>query len=253
MLTYRYKIDIKYDGTKYHGWQKQPKQITIQEEIEKVLNSMLKDKDKDISIKVYGSGRTDAGVHAIMQVAHFDFPYKIPLIGFQKGINAKLPFDIKVTNIKYVSKDFHAQYSTHSKRYIYKLSTEEFRNPFKYNHTGYWHRKINIELIKIAIKDYVGEHDWINFVSTGFQSKTTNRTVYSADVEEHPEIDEIWFIFSGNGFLYNQVRIMVGTLLEIGNGIRAIDDIKRLQNSDKINESHFTAPASGLYLDFVQY
>lgn len=164
-----------------------------------------------------------------------------------------LPYDIGIKSVEKVDESFHAQFSAHNKTYLYRLSTTEFIDPFKRNYTGHWHRRIDTSLMQQAIGDYVGEHDWLSFVASGFQQKTTVRTVYSAKMWEKPEEDEIWFEFSGNGFLYNQIRIMVGVLLEIGNGSRPVDDIQRLFAVKDRQQARFTAPAQGLYLMSVDY
>ena len=164
-----------------------------------------------------------------------------------------LPYDIGIKKVEKVSDDFHAQFNAHDKTYFYRFSTSEYIDPFKRNYTGHWHRRLNPELMQQAIGDYVGEHDWLSFVASGYQQKTTVRTVYSAKMCYKPEEEEIWFEFSGNGFLYNQIRIMVGVLLEIGNGVRPVDDIKRLFEVKDRQQAQFTAPAQGLYLMDVKY
>ncbi len=247
----RYKALIKYDGSEFFGWQVQPEKRTVQGELEKVVNMMARNPEQ--WIRVQGSGRTDTGVHALAQVAHFDFPFDVPTEGLRKGMSSKLPFDVTVTAVEKVSDDFHAQYSAHDKTYWYRFSTAEFKDPFKHKYTGHWHRKLDVDKMTAAIGDYVGEHDWVSFAASGFQAKTTVRTVYSAKMSVHPEDEEIWFEFSGSGFLYNQVRIMVGVLLEIGNGVRPVDDIQRLFTVKDRQEARFTAPASGLYLKSVDY
>ncbi|SCB91062.1 tRNA pseudouridine(38-40) synthase TruA [Weissella bombi] len=247
----RYKATIAYDGTDFYGWQVQPNKRTVQAEMELVVNKMAKNPAEHI--RVQGSGRTDARVHAKGQVAHFDLPFDIPADAVRKGLSTMLPYDIGIKKVEKVSDDFHAQFNAHDKTYFYRFSTTEYIDPFKRNYTGHWHRRLNPELMQQAIGDYVGEHDWLSFVASGFQQKTTVRTVYSAKMWVKPEIEEIWFEFSGNGFLYNQIRIMVGVLLEIGNGIRPVDDIQRLFEVKDRQQAQFTAPAQGLYLMDVKY
>ena len=247
----RYKATISYDGTEFYGWQVQPGKRTVQLEMEKVVNKMAKDPADHI--RVQGSGRTDARVHAQGQVVHFDLPFDIPNEAVRKGLSTMLPYDIGIKSVEKVDESFHAQFSAHNKTYRYRLSTTEFIDPFKRNYTGHWHRRIDTSLMQQAIGDYVGEHDWLSFVSSGFQQKTTVRTVYSAKMWEKPEEDEIWLEFTGNGFLYNQIRIMVGVLLEIGNGSRPVDDIQRLFAVKDRQQARFTAPAQGLYLMSVDY
>ncbi|HJG84277.1 MAG TPA: tRNA pseudouridine(38-40) synthase TruA [Weissella thailandensis] len=247
----RYKATIAYDGTDFFGWQVQPNKRTVQAEMELVVNKMAKNPAEHI--RVQGSGRTDARVHAKGQVAHFDLPFDIPADAVRKGLSTMLPYDIGIKKVEKVSDDFHAQFNAHDKTYFYRFSTSEYIDPFKRNYTGHWHRRLNPELMQQAIGDYVGEHDWLSFVASGYQQKTTVRTVYSAKMCYKPEEEEIWFEFSGNGFLYNQIRIMVGVLLEIGNGVRPVDDIKRLFEVKDRQQAQFTAPAQGLYLMDVKY
>ena len=247
----RYKATIAYDGTDFFGWQVQPNKRTVQAEMELVVNKMAKNPAEHI--RVQGSGRTDARVHAKGQVAHFDLPFDIPADAVRKGLSTMLPYDIGIKKVEKVSDDFHAQFNAHDKTYFYRFSTSEYIDPFKRNYTGHWHRRLNPELMQQAIGDYVGEHDWLSFVASGYQQKTTVRTVYSAKMCYKPEEEEIWFEFSVNGFLYNQIRIMVGVLLEIGNGVRPVDDIKRLFEVKDRQQAQFTAPAQGLYLMDVKY
>ncbi|MCW0953817.1 tRNA pseudouridine(38-40) synthase TruA [Weissella ceti] len=247
----RYKATIAYDGTDFFGWQVQPGKRTVQLELEAAVNKMAKNPAEPI--RVQGSGRTDARVHAIGQVAHFDLPFNIPAEAVRKGLSTMLPYDIGIKDVEIVDDEFHAQYAAHDKTYRYRFSTTEFRDPFKRNYTGHWNRRLDTDLMQQAIGDYVGEHDWLSFVAAGFQQKTTVRTVYSAEMFLKPEENEIWFEFSGNGFLYNQIRIMVGVLLEIGHGSRPVDDIQRLFEVKDRQEARFTAPAQGLYLVEVRY
>jgi tRNA pseudouridine38-40 synthase len=247
----RYKAIVAYDGSDYFGWQVQPNKRTVQGEIEKVINKMARNPVD--WIRVQGSGRTDTGVHALGQVMHFDFPFDVDPDGLRKGMSSMLPYDIGVKHVEKTTDDFHAQYSAHNKTYWYRFSTSEFVDPFKRNFTGHWHRKLDTEKMQAAIGDYLGEHDWRSFAASGFQAKTTIRTVFAAKMEVHEADQEIWFEFSGNGFLYNQIRIMVGVLLEIGNGVRPVDDIQRLFEVKDRQEARFTAPAAGLYLKSVDY
>ncbi|MDR3190766.1 MAG: tRNA pseudouridine(38-40) synthase TruA [Lactobacillaceae bacterium] len=247
----RYRAVISYDGTDFFGWQVQPGKRTVQLELEKVVNQMAKNPAEHI--RVQGSGRTDTGVHALGQVAHFDLPFDIHPEGVRKGLASMLPYDIGIVSIERVDDDFHAQYSAHTKTYRYRLSTTEFRDPFKRNYTGHWHRKLDFAKMDTAISDYLGEHDWVGFAAAGFQAKTTVRTVTNVLIENHADEDEIVFEFTGTGFLYNQIRIMVGVLLEIGMGTRPADDIPRLLAAKDRQQARLTAPASGLYLKSVDY
>ncbi|AYC10572.1 tRNA pseudouridine synthase A [Ligilactobacillus salivarius] len=249
-MTQRFKVTLAYDGTNFAGFQAQPNQRTVQFVLEKAINKMSK---KDEYITVYGSGRTDSGVHALGQVVHFDFPHPISAKGMLRGLNSMLPLDCEVVDCKIVPNDFHSRYTTHGKRYLYRVSRGEFVNPFKRLYTGHYKYPLDIEKIKEAMPDVEGTHDYSSFVASGSQAKSHVRTIYEAKVYEDKVNDEIVFEFYGNGFLYNQVRIMVATLLEIGNGKRPVHDFLRLYEVKDRSQARQTAPASGLYLKEVYY
>lgn len=250
MMTKRYKITMAYDGTKFAGFQSQPNQRTVQSVLEAAINKMSKLPDK---INLYGSGRTDAGVHAYGQVAHFDFPHEMPAQAMLRGLNSMLPLDIEIVDCEIVPETFHARYEAHAKRYLYRVSRSWFIDPFKRLYTGHYKYPLDVELIKAALPDVVGTHDYSSFVASGSQTKSHVRTIYEATVREDPANDELIFEFCGNGFLYNQVRIMVATLLEIGNQRRPVHDFLRLYEVKDRNQARETAPASGLYLKEVYY
>ncbi|KRM19751.1 trna pseudouridine synthase a [Ligilactobacillus hayakitensis DSM 18933 = JCM 14209] len=249
-MSQRFKITLAYDGTNFAGFQAQPNQRTVQSVLEKAVNKMSK---LDDYITVHGSGRTDSGVHALGQVVHFDFPHEMSANGMLRGLNSMLPLDCEVKACEIVDKDFHSRFTTHGKRYMYRVARGEFVNPFKRNYTGHYKFKLDVERIKQAMPDVEGTHDYSSFVASGSHVKSHVRTIYEATVREDKENDEIIFEFFGNGFLYNQVRIMVAVLLEIGNGRRDIHDFLRLYEVKDRNEARQTAPASGLYLKEVYY
>lgn len=249
-MTQRYKVTIAYDGTNFAGFQKQPQQRTVQSVIEDALNKMNK---TDKHIFIVGSGRTDAGVHALAQVIHFDFPHEIPALGIKRGLNSMLPLDLEVKDCEIVDDSFHARFSTHGKRYMYRVSRGEFVNPFKRFYTAHYKYPLDIDKIRAALPDVVGTHDFTSFVAAGSQARDHVRTIYEATVREDLANDEVIFEFYGNGFLYNQVRIMVAALLEIGRGQRPVHDFLRLYEVKNRKECYRTAPASGLYLKEVVY
>ncbi|WP_178198304.1 tRNA pseudouridine(38-40) synthase TruA [Ligilactobacillus sp. Marseille-Q7487] len=249
-MTKRYMITLAYDGSNFAGFQAQPKQRTVQSVLEKAVNKMSKE---DEYITIYGSGRTDAGVHALGQVVHFDFPHDISAQGMLRGLNSILPLDCEVVDCQIVPADFHCRYAAHSKRYMYRVSRGWYTNPFKRLYTGHYKYPLDVKRIEEALPDVVGTHDFSSFVASGSQAKNHVRTIYEATVREDKENDEIIFEFCGNGFLYNQVRIMVAVLLEIGNGRRDVHDFLRLYEVRDRNQARQTAPASGLYLKEVYY
>jgi tRNA pseudouridine38-40 synthase len=249
-LAIRYKVTLAYDGTAFAGFQVQPHQRTVQGVLERAVNRLNKSSDY---VHVFGSGRTDAGVHAVGQVIHFDLVNDIPDQGIINGLNSLLPLDIEIKMAEHVTADFHAQFTAHGKRYVYRVSQTKAVNPFKRFYTGHYKYPLEVNLIKAALKDVVGTHDFSSFVASGSQTKSHIRTIYTATVKELPQEKELVFEFYGNGFLYNQVRIMVAALLEIGSKRRPVHDFLRLYQVKDRNECRGTAPASGLYLKEVVY
>lgn len=247
----RYKIILAYDGTNFAGFQMQPNQRTVEGVLKRIVNKIAKNPTPEIS--VYGSGRTDAGVHALGQVVHFDLSIEMTERSMLHALNSQLPLDMQVKKVEIVDETFHARFTTHGKKYQYRMALGQFVDPFKRNYTGHWKFPINIGLIQKAIKDLEGTHDFSSFVASGSTVKDHVRTIYEAKVWEDKKQNEIMFEFYGNGFLYNMVRIMVAVLVEIGSKRRPADDIPRLFEVKDRNQARGTAPASGLYLKEVDY
>lgn len=245
----RYKLTVAYDGTKFHGFQRQPKLRTVQGVLEKALFKMTKGKQID----VFGSGRTDAGVHAFGQVIHFDYPGNIPADSMLKAINSLMPLDVIVNNSEIVDESFHARFGVKRKTYQYRVDCGHYTDPFKRFYTGHYPYNIDVEKIKTAIKDLEGTHDFSSFAASGGVIEDKVRTIYRATVVYDQIQNELIFEFTGNGFLYNMVRILVATLLEIGNGRRDVNDFIRLFKVKDRQQARGTAPASGLYLKEVFY
>lgn len=248
---YRYKIVFAYDGANFSGFQIQPNKRTVEQILKNAVNKIAKHPEPAIS--VIGSGRTDAGVHALNQVAHFDLPYKLSNESMRKALNSMLPLDILVKSAELVSPDFHARYNAHRKTYRYRVDQGEFVNPFKRNYTAHFKYPLDINLMKKAAKDLIGEHDFTSFVASGSQAKSNVRTIYKIEINRDELNNEVVFEFTGNGFLYNQVRIMVALLLEIGSKQRPVSDVERVLAAKDRTEARMTAPASGLYLVNVEY
>lgn len=247
----RYKIILAYDGTNFAGFQMQPNQRTVEGVLKRIVNKIAKNPTPEVS--VYGSGRTDAGVHALGQVVHFDLSIEMSERSMLHALNSQLPLDMQVKKVEIVDETFHARFTTHGKKYQYRMALGQFVDPFKRNYTGHWKFPINIGLIQKAIKDLEGSHDFSSFVASGSTVKDHVRTIYEAKVWEDKKQNEIVFEFYGNGFLYNMVRIMVAVLVEIGSKRRPADDIPRLFEVKDRNQARGTAPASGLYLKEVDY
>lgn len=241
---------MAYDGHLFHGFQMQPNQRTVQGEIEKALQKMTKGK----RVIVEGSGRTDAGVHALGQVIHFDYPGNvIPADRMILALNSMMPMDIIFKECEIVSEDFHVRYSAKGKWYHYRVSLDRFVNPFKRFYTGHYPYPLEVEKMQTAAKDLIGTHDFTSFAASGGQIIDKVRTMYYVNVEKDEKENEIVFDFICSGFLYNMVRILVGALLEIGNGKRPVDDFPRIIAAKNRQEVRETAQASGLYLYHVFY
>ena len=210
----RYKAIIAYDGTNFNGFQKQPNGRTVQEEIEKTLTKMANGKE----ITVFGSGRTDAGVHAMDQVIHFDYPEERPLERMRFALDTLSPEDIAVKEVAIVSEDFHARYLVKEKTYQFRVDIGKPRSPFRRHYASYFPYPIDVEKIQRALPDLLGTHDFTSFCASGSSIEDKVRTIYEAKMEVNETGDELLFTFRGSGFLYKMISILVGTLLKIGNG-----------------------------------
>ena len=244
----RYKAIIAYDGTNFHGFQRQPKGRTVQEEIEKTLTKMASKR-----IEIHGSGRTDAGVHALGQVIHFDFPYERPLEKMRFGLDTQTPDDIAVKNVELVAEDFHCRYLVKEKTYEFRVDIGKPRSPFRRFYASYYPYPINVEKIQRALPDFLGTHDFTSFCSTGSSVDDKTRTIYEANLQVSEAGDELIFTFRGDGFLYKMIRIMVGTLLKIGNNRMPENGIPAIIAAKDRNLAGPTAHPEGLYLKEVSY
>lgn len=246
----KYKMLMAYDGHLFHGFQVQPHQRTVQGTIEDALKKMTKGQ----RVVVEGSGRTDAGVHALGQVIQFDFPgNRIPANKMVLALNSMMPMDIIFKDCQIVDDDFHVRYSIKGKWYRYRVSLDHFVNPFKRFYTGHYPYLVNVKKMQKAAKDLLGTHDFTSFAASGGQIVDKVRTMYYVNVEKDEENNELVFDFICSGFLYNMVRILVATLLQIGNGKRPINDLPRIIKAKDRLQVTETAPASGLYLYHVFY
>ncbi|MFJ8460137.1 tRNA pseudouridine(38-40) synthase TruA [Lysinibacillus xylanilyticus] len=244
----RLKVIISYDGTQFSGYQVQPGERTVQAELERVLAIMHKGE----KVKVTASGRTDARVHAIGQTLHFDSPLAIPVDKYMKALNVQLPRDIRVMSIEEVAADFHARYSVTGKRYRYIWSCESVQSPFRRYYTVETNGvKPNVEAMQEAAKAIIGTHDFSCFCAANTSVKDKVRTVTSLQFEWHGE--ELHMVIEGNGFLYNMVRIIAGTLWEVGVGRRDIENVELVVKSMNRDKAGKTAPPQGLYLERVFY
>ncbi|MDN6028408.1 MAG: tRNA pseudouridine(38-40) synthase TruA [Lactobacillus sp.] len=249
-MTTRYKMILAYDGHLFHGFQVQPRQRTVEGTIEAALVKM----SKGIFVKVEGSGRTDAGVHALEQVIHFDYPgVSIPAERMVLALNSIMPTDILFKSAQIVTTAFHVRYSAKGKWYRYRCSCDRFVDPFRRFYTGHYPYPLQLERMQRAAADLIGKHDFTSFAASGGSIVNKVRTLYDVRVRFDADCNEVVFDFIGSGFLYHMVRILVATLLEIGNGRRPVDDIPRILQAKNREEVRGTAHASGLYLYHVFY
>ena len=241
-----FKVTIWYCGSAYHGWQIQNNSLTIQEIFQKCLSDLL-----DQPTAVNGCSRTDAGVHAREYVLNFTTDSTITCRGIVFGMNSRLPDDIGVKICEEVPLDFHARFDCKGKEYEYLIHNSEYKNPF-YMNTAYrsWY-PIDEKKLDRAAKDFIGEHDFKAMCSAECTKDNTVRTIKSFDV--HRQGDMVTFTVSGDGFLYNMVRIMVGTLLFINEGKLEQGDIPRIIQSRDRTKAGRTVPPQGLYLNKVFY
>ncbi|MCC3358914.1 tRNA pseudouridine(38-40) synthase TruA [Bacillus sp. REN16] len=243
----RYKCIISYDGTRFSGYQVQPNKRTVQSEFEQALQKMHKGEQ----MKIVASGRTDATVHALGQVIHFDSPLSIPGEGWIKALNSVLPDDIRVRSAEMAAPDFHARFDVKAKEYRYRLLISKEPDVFKRHYTYHYPYPLNLQAMKEAADLLVGTHDFTSFCASKTEVQDKVRTIYQIKIEKLD--DELIFSFVGNGFLYNMVRILVGTLLEVGSSkkdVRIIDSI--LTGKDR-SLAGKTAPGQGLCLWQVFY
>lgn len=245
----RYKAIISYDGSDFSGFQRQPHARSVQEEIEKTLQKL----NSGIAVTIHGAGRTDSGVHAYGQVIHFDLPQERDVEKLRFGLDTQCPDDIDIVKIEIVSEDFHARYNKHSKTYEFLVDTGRPKNPMMRHYATHYPYPIDLPRMQEAIKDLVGTHDFTGFTASGTSVQNKVRTITRASVERDPHTDFLIFTFSGNGFLYKQVRNMVGTLLKIGNGRMPVSQIKTVLESQDRNLAGPTAAGNGLYLKEIIY
>lgn len=245
-----YKCIVSYEGTRYNGWQKQGNtQNTIQGKMEETLSKMLEEE-----IEIAGSGRTDAGVHALGQVFHFHCQKDISdFEKFLSDVNGYLPKDIRILSIEECDLRFHARLNATGKTYQYRIDTSAYGNLFLRNTTHHIAAPLDIEAIKKGASYLIGTHDFKSFNSNKRFKKSSIRTIYNIQIEEDIDNNLLFFTFTGNGFLYNMVRILSGTFIEIGLGLRSPDEIPTiLEGCDRGLAGH-TAPAEGLFLINVSY
>lgn len=242
----RILLTLSYNGTNYHGWQIQPNGITVQETIE---NSLLKIFGKKTGVN--GCSRTDAGVHAKMFCCHLDCDDNIPLETFLRGLNSVLPNDIAVIDAKTVDCDFHARFDAKGKTYVYNILNSNKKDPFSEPFVWRIERKLDIEKMNEFCETIVGTHDFYGFSSSGRTVENTVRTVSECFVEKNDDL--ISLKITADGFLYNMVRIIVGTAIDVSDGRFSPNCAIEVFETKLREKAGVTAPPQGLFLEKVYY
>ena len=246
-MLQNFKLTIEYDGTEYQGWQRQKNGRTIQEVIENAINIMTREK-----VSLTGSGRTDAGVHALGQTANFHCNTEIGPETFQKGLNSLVPDDIVIKECCLVDDKFHARYDAKSKTYRYNILNQRLNSAISRRYVWHIRKVLDPEAMRSAIRHIAGTHDFKAFEGSGSPGSNTIRTVINATLVEADQ-NNLSFQIEANGFLRYMVRNIVGTLVEVGLGKITSDDFKTILLSRDRNRAGATAPPHGLFLLSVKY
>jgi tRNA pseudouridine38-40 synthase len=249
MKEYTYKLHLTYDGTNYSGWQIQKHSLSIQQIVQDAVRIIARE-----DVNLIGSGRTDAGVHALDQVAHFRSHTELDLAHFVRSMNGLLPKDIRLKEVEFAPATFHAQQSAKAKEYHYRLALGHYVSPFEERYC--WHARFDIDepLLKAAAALFIGTHDFRSFANSqakGAAAKNPTRTIWRLDVV--PREGGLTLEFEGNGFLYKMVRNIVGTLVQVASKKRPIEDIPRIFAAHDRRVAPMAAPAQGLFLVKVTY
>lgn len=242
----RVKLVVAYEGTNYCGWQIQPNGITIEQVLNETLSSLLGEE-----ITVTGASRTDAGVHSLGNVAVFETHTKMPAEKISFALNQRLPEDIVVQESCQVPEDFHPRFSKSRKTYEYRIFNCRFRQPLERRTSYFYHYPLDVSAMQKAAAYLVGEHDFTSFASVHAQTNTYVRMIYALDVVR--EGDMIRIRVQGNGFLYNMVRIIAGTLIQVGAGIKKPEDMESILAGKDRELAGPTAPAHGLTMIGLEY
>lgn len=242
-----YKIVLAYDGTRYNGWQKQGNtENTIQEKLERILQEL-----SGQEIEVFGSGRTDMGTHATGQVMNFHMNWKGSAESLLDAFNDKLPEDIAGLSIEEMQPRFHSRLSAKAKHYSYSIWKSKRSPVFERKYVFRCEDDLDIDAMKQAVSAFIGEHDFKSFCANKRMKKSTVRTIYDIVFEETE--DKLTLHFYGSGFLYQMVRILTGTLIEVGEGKRKANDMDAILQAESREAAGFTAPSRGLFLREVYY
>ena len=241
------KLTIEYDGKDFNGWQKQPTKLNIQGEIERAIKQITNEE-----VNLTASGRTDAGVHALGQVANFKTNSNIPIEKIPIALNSNLKKSIVIKSAEEVEERFHSRLNCKRKTYRYVINNSKYGTAIYRNLETHIPMKLDIQKMQEAVKYFEGEHDFKAFKASGTSSKSSVRTIYKAEVIDAGN-EKIYIELTGNGFLYNMVRIIAGTLVEVGLGKIEPNEIKTIIESKKREKAGKTLPPQGLYLLNVEY
>jgi len=245
----RYFMCFSYDGSNFNGYQKQPKMRTVQQEIENVLKQINGNKE----VVVVSSGRTDAGVHALNQRAHFDLEKEFDGAKLRQAMNSLLPLDIYVKKIERVNDDFHARFSAIGKEYIYKINLGEY-DPLERNYVFQYNKRLDLSAMERALKYFEGTHNFKSFTKANDEITDYVRTISGTEImRDLKDVNKITISFIGTGFLRYMVRNIVGFLIEVGEGKRTAEEIMDIFKKEDRSEAGKTAPPNGLYLKNVFY
>lgn len=246
-MKQNYKVILKYDGSRYNGWQKQGNtKNTIQEKLETIISDIAGEK-----IEVFGSGRTDAGTHAWGQVANFHMDWAETEKALFERINALLPEDIAIISLEKAENRFHARLNAKAKKYVYRIWNSSVSPVFERKYVFVNETKLDVESMKKGASYLIGEHDFKNYCSNKRMKKSTVRNLYRIEFVQKEQ--ELQIVYLGNGFLYNMVRIITGTLIEVGEGKRTAESVRAVFEGQNRQCAGFTAPAKGLALAEVYY
>ena len=242
----RVMLIVAYDGTEYHGWQVQPNARTIEGELNRCLSELLQE-----DIQVIGASRTDAGVHAKGNIAVFDTDARMPAEKISYALNQRLPKDIVIQKSCQVENDFHPRHCDTRKTYSYHIYRGEFPMPLRTRYSYFTYVPLDVTKMREAAALFLGEHDFKSFCSANTQVESTVRTIEFLDVTEDDQ--ELVITIRGNGFLYNMVRIIAGTLVDVGRGFLAVEDIPNILKACNRERAGQTLPACGLVLEKYEF
>lgn len=246
----RLRLLIAYDGRPFRGWQSQATKDAVQDHLEAAFANTIGEK-----VSVQGSGRTDAGVHALAQIAHADVPAeKVPVEQWRGALNNFLPQEVRVLKVTRAAPDFHARFDARGKIYTYRIWNEQYQHPLEIGRAWHMPSKLDLDIVRAGADLYLGQHDFAGFAANrapGYTAETTVRTIHKIDLHHRGCL--VTLRYEGDGFLYKMIRILTGTLIRCAQGREKLDFIREVLAAKGARKSSFAAPAEGLYLTRVLY